>query len=222
MNNTTVSPKTSIAYGPLGLYLLLCGIWWIVGAGFIISTTPEELFAPINTLHSPWADKIMVWITRLGEAPAIVGIGIMIILLKKGQYKLPEILLIIGILSLPSIVTSILKSWANAPRPLTVFAGADWVHTVDGYKNNFHRSWPSGHSTGAFALFFLLVREVHKYYAAILFFCMAMFVAYSRIYLSQHFFEDVYAGSIVGTAVPLICVLVYNNFQSRKTKRPYQ
>jgi membrane-associated phospholipid phosphatase len=34
---------------------------------------------------------------------------------------------------------------------------------------------------------------------SILFFLLAIACGYSRLYLGQHFFADVYAGSIVGT-----------------------
>lgn len=37
-------------------------------------------------------------------------------------------------------------------------------------------------------------------------FVLALLAAYSRIYLSQHFFADVYAGSLIGV---LTTILVY-------------
>ena len=36
------------------------------------------------------------------------------------------------------------------------------------------------------------------------FFLIALLVGYSRVYLSQHFFEDVYVGSIIGVSVTLV------------------
>ena len=39
---------------------------------------------------------------------------------------------------------------------------------------------------------------------------MAILVGYSRIYLSQHFFEDVYAGSIIGVVITIIVYFSIN------------
>jgi membrane-associated phospholipid phosphatase len=63
------------------------------------------------------------------------------------------------------------------------------------------RSFPSGHSEGAFSfLCFLSLLLPYRYNKlGILFFLLALTVCYSRIYLAAHFFEDVYAGSIIGT-----------------------
>jgi membrane-associated phospholipid phosphatase len=35
-------------------------------------------------------------------------------------------------------------------------------------------------------------------------FLLALIAAYSRVYLSQHFFEDIYAGSFVGLIAALV------------------
>lgn len=59
-------------------------------------------------------------------------------------------------------------------------------------------SFPSGHSTSAFCLFFCLCIISPKVWQKIFFFCLAILIGFSRVYLSQHFFEDIYVGSIIG------------------------
>ena len=39
-------------------------------------------------------------------------------------------------------------------------------------------------------------------------FCLALLVAFSRVYLSQHFLNDIYAGSLLGTASALLAWLI--------------
>lgn len=193
---------------PLDLYLLLCTTSWIFGFILLFTYSSQDLFASINGLHSDWGDVLMVWGTKLGEGPVIAFAAILLLISNKSMRNWPHILLIIAILTIPSLITSLLKSLANVPRPLTQFKDASWIHFLEEYKNNYHRSWPSGHTTGAFATSFLLTWSLSQRWVwlAVLFFFLAFFVGYTRIYLSQHFFEDVLAGSLVGTIVPYFLV----------------
>ena len=47
-------------------------------------------------------------------------------------------------------------------------------------------------------------------------FVLAALGAYSRIYLSQHFAIDVFAGVLVGTLIPIICYAVLYRFEDKK------
>jgi len=67
-------------------------------------------------------------------------------------------------------------------------------------------SFPSGHSTSAFSLFTILALESSKKRNQIFLLLMAMSVAFSRIYLLQHFLIDTWAGSFIGL---LSATLVY-------------
>ena len=188
----------------IDIYLSFCTCWWIIAFIFVITHQPVEIFRPLNIHISDSVDTMMMWWTQMGEGTFIAIMGILVIVLRKDFRRLPVILLITLMLTLPSLVTNIVKSLADAPRPLALFGETDWIHWVEGYKNNFHRSWPSGHATGAFSVFFVLtysLKDTFRWWAVLFFFC-ALVTGFSRIQLSQHFFEDVLAGSIIGTAVP--------------------
>lgn len=60
------------------------------------------------------------------------------------------------------------------------------------------RSFPSGHTATAFAVFFALALMTKSKVVQITCFILALGVAYSRIYLSQHFLMDVVGGSAIG------------------------
>ncbi|MDP2387978.1 MAG: phosphatase PAP2 family protein [Bacteroidota bacterium] len=72
------------------------------------------------------------------------------------------------------------------------------IKIVDDVHMFIHNSFPSGHSTTAFCLFFCLSYMVKPTWAKILLFVIGIFTAFSRVYLSQHFFEDIFAGAIIG------------------------
>lgn len=186
------------------LFLMLCLAWWIAASVLLILFPRLLIFQTIHIYHSEWADSIMPYITKGGEGFFILSMALIALFLKYNQKSIPLFVFITLSLILPTLLTNGLKLIAAAPRPLTVFAEADWIHTVRGYKNNYYNSWPSGHTTGVFSLFALLtcfLKNSAKAWA-VFYFILALLVAYSRIYLAQHFFEDVLTGSLIGTLIP--------------------
>ncbi len=59
-------------------------------------------------------------------------------------------------------------------------------------------SFPSGHTTSAFSLFLIFTLYVKKPIFGLLFGVLAVLASYSRVYLWQHFFEDILFGSVIG------------------------
>jgi membrane-associated phospholipid phosphatase len=90
------------------------------------------------------------------------------------------------------------------PRPTTLFGEPTPLYLVPGVEMHGYYSFPSGHTAIAFALATsLMLLTPWKSLRAALFF-LALIGGYSRVYLSQHFFEDIYAGSFVGLIAALI------------------
>jgi membrane-associated phospholipid phosphatase len=85
--------------------------------------------------------------------------------------------------------------------------GTDIVHTVPGVDMHMYNSFPSGHSATVFSLFFMLSLALSgkKPVLGIVFFVLALLGSYSRIYLGQHFPEDVLAGSVTGVVITYLC-----------------
>jgi membrane-associated phospholipid phosphatase len=111
----------------------------------------------------------------------------------------------------------------NAPRPLTWFAENMPninLPLVDGVQMNLWLSFPSGHTTTFFVVFFTLSiilcteNVIGKNILSFICFLCAVFGAYTRIYLSQHFALDVFAGIL--TAILSTLLLYY--FLVLKTK----
>jgi membrane-associated phospholipid phosphatase len=48
-----------------------------------------------------------------------------------------------------------------------------------------------------------------------LLFSIALIVGYSRVYLSQHFFIDIYAGSIIGVSTTLVIYFLFRNLKAQ-------
>ena len=69
-------------------------------------------------------------------------------------------------------------------------------------------SFPSGHTTLAFALAFILYRILPKRYS-IPVFCMAALMAFSLIYLGKHYPTDILGGICVGYVAARITEFLY-------------
>lgn len=161
----------------------------------------------------------MTALSAYGRGDCIALLLISLLLIKSFRTKFHLILLgTFGVLiSLPIYV---LKQVFAQPRPLTVY-GFSKVHTVPWLENFFENSFPSGHTIGGFGFFFLLSILLPKKWKpmSLLFFALAVGVAISRPYLGQHFFADIYAGSIIGVLITSIIYLVLV-FYFRKNHTP--
>jgi len=89
------------------------------------------------------------------------------------------------------------------------------VPLVDGVEMHSRYSFPSGHTTSVFALFTLFSFFLKKRRYAIVLFISCLLISFSRIYLSQHFLEDVLAGSLVGIFSALFIYLILYNKLNR-------
>ena len=109
-------------------------------------------------------------------------------------------------LLLSTIIVQPIKHIVCAPRPLTWFAENMpdvTLPLVEGVRMNHWLSFPSGHTTTFFVLFYslsiILCAEnvTGKMILSFLCFLCASFGAYTRIYLSQHFALDIFAGILI-------------------------
>ncbi len=174
--------------------------------------THEELFLAINHAHASWADIAMTGITYIGD-----GIAFAVMLAIMLAFRKYRLFLSAGtILLLVTIIVQIAKHYYNEPRPSLYFADtATLVHTIKWVPVHGSCSFPSGHTTTAFAMFTFLTLICRNKFVGFAFLTLALLAAYSRIYLAQHFFVDVYAGSIIGTTSSLV---VYTLFHQRRVK----
>lgn len=197
------------SYNPF--FLIPFMLWVVLGGFFLGNYNKQILFSYINSRYSEIRDITMYFVTHMGEGIFIIPILLLIPLLIKKlrtrKYILTALIANVGAF----LISQALKSFFNEPRPLTYFKSSDLVHIAEEWEHHYHRSFPSGHTTGAFAFFCFLslfLTPHHKGWG-LFFFAMALSVAYSRIYLAAHFFLDVYVGSIIGTVFSIFAVSVF-------------
>jgi membrane-associated phospholipid phosphatase len=210
---TTISQYNPRLRGGL-VFILFFIIWVITGGVFLIREENRSVYKAINEQHTPFLDAVLPYVTHMGTAPFVFLTLLVLLLFKKFRTK-KLVLAFAACNLLPFIVTQIIKNLVNAPRPLKYFEMAEWINFVEGQPQNFNYSFPSGHSEGAFAFFCFLALILPRKYTVwgALFFLLALMVGYSRIYLSQHFYLDVYVGSIIGTVCCLLAFWLVNPFK---------
>ena len=195
--------------------MLFCSI-------LLLTTSKAQSFISLNSFHSFGLNVFFVNYTFLGDG--IFALGFCAFLFYRKQKKLA--LLILAAYLSSGLVTQVLKNLIYAPRPRIYFEASQYLFHLDNFGNSGGgaSSFPSGHTTSAFAMATVLAIYSQKKYISFLLLIAATLVGYSRIYLAQHFPADVVMGAFIGTSMATIsCAVAASkiSFQlPKKAKRP--
>lgn len=187
---------------------------FVVMAVLLAAFSKGELHIMLNSVHTQVGDVLLKHFSRLAEWPLYVLGGLPLFFRLKwwvAFYAACE--------SASAIVVTALKHMFNMPRPSLFFQGAisEYLPVVEGVKLHRSLSFPSGHTSTFFIFVTVAVillslrchyRQTTRLQGTALYSCqlalllLAAVGGYSRIYLSQHFLMDVFAGSIIGICIP--------------------
>jgi membrane-associated phospholipid phosphatase len=186
-------------------YIFLC-----IGAIYIqYSFTQESLSYAINSIHTPLLDVFCKYGTHIGDGLFFVVIAACISFFDR---KVALVFILTYLIS--SVLAQGLKHliFSDSLRPAMVL-DLTHMHVVQGVEIRNYNSFPSGHTTSAFALFALISFYTSNRLLQILSLVPAVFVGFTRIYLLQHFFEDTLFGSLLGV---IAAVVIYYSFYKLK------
>ena len=173
----------------------------VLGILFLSFHSNLEISLFINRLNAPFLDFFFKYWTLFGTF-TLIGPIILIQCFLKYRYAL--ITAVSSLLGFFLVQIAKRFIWYDAPRPKVFFDNMPDIHYVAGVHLNAAHSFPSGHATGAFALFIALALINKRPLWQMLFLITALLVGYSRLYLSQHFPIDVVVGSVIGTVSALL------------------
>ena len=171
----------------------------VLGIALLI-TQKAELHLALCQPHTTGLDTIVPIITNLVDWLPYVVVVLLLF------YRAGWATFLASNLLLSTIIVQPIKHIVHAPRPLTWFAENMpdvTLPLVEGVRMNHWLSFPSGHTTTFFVLFYslsiILCAEniTGKMILSFLCFLCASFGAYTRIYLSQHFALDIFAGILI-------------------------
>jgi membrane-associated phospholipid phosphatase len=202
--------------------------WPAYAAGFVVVLVLmlfiDHPVSVLVTKQSPDVIDFANKVTRWGESDWILIPSVLLLLLtaiiaRLGRKRIPKLALIemmemfalifVGV-GLPSLVSTILKDVVGRSRPVVY----DQVGTLGFHPLSFNfgfESWPSGHTTTAFALAMVIGFLSPKWFGIGLLYAIA--IAGSRLILGAHYPTDVLSGCVLGV---LGAYAVRNYFASRR------
>ena len=173
----------------------------------LLTIPKAELHLLLCQHHTPFLDAVVPVFSDLVDwLPYLVVVLLLF-------YRAGWATFLASNLLLTTLIVQPIKHIVHAPRPLTWFAENCpdiSLPLVEGVKMNLWLSFPSGHTTTFFVLFFslsiILCAENIKGKNILSFICFvcATFGAYTRIYLSQHFTLDIFAGILIAVCSTLV------------------
>jgi membrane-associated phospholipid phosphatase len=190
----------------------------------VISTEHLALHNQTSVMHTPWADPLFVYGTHIADGWVAGAAGLGLLLFSTWRSFLLLLCSTLG----SSIVVQTLKHtvFADQDRPSMFLNAMPDIHLIAGVEVLHHNSFPSGHSTFAFSFCVALAILVGRSIWSIALALIAVFLACSRVYLSQHFTEDVLAGALIGTSIGALAYLwLYRSTFSRHAfldRRPFR
>lgn len=212
----------------------------IVALGLALCFIPKgELHLLLCDRHTPARDIFYRYYTHIAEwAPYVICV-LILLFSRAGNAAMAA-----TCIACSELTTQIVKHIVQAPRPITWFAvnmPDIQLPLAEGVRVNQWLSFPSGHTTSFFALFFVLsiclttslrnrssnesnepVNRIETdsfiligLLQILLFLCAAL-GGYSRIYLSQHFAADVLGGIVIGITISTICYAIFSRYEDLK------
>lgn len=178
-----------------------------------------EGFLLLNGNLGKVADTFFKIITNVGDGFSwLAALIILIFILKRKD----GIVFFICTFVISTIITQIFKYYIApyTPRPIKFIEDITAIHTVPGVTLYSISSFPSGHTATIFCMYLLFCIFINQRWWLYTGLLLALVVAYSRIYLAQHFPQDIGGGILTAIASVVITYIVLQNIFKRKTELP--
>ncbi|NUO01953.1 MAG: phosphatase PAP2 family protein [Saprospiraceae bacterium] len=216
-NHQTVADDTLIRENRW--FFGLTGFFFLAGGLLLLQIkTGDDIFF-FSERRSAFGDWFFKWVTTMGEAWVYFP-ALFYFLFRRYRQALAIPLLGLAV----TCFSYAFKYFFGHDRPMALLTKQglfDLVHPVAGVDiHSGATSFPSGHTTSAFALYtFIALCLPYKRAVAVLLFATAFLTGISRIYLVQHFFKDVYAGALLGLLIGLACYVLQERWDT--DRRPW-
>lgn len=191
-SNQIMKKSLSEILYPQRYFLIPFLLLLLMGFILMLFNSKVELFLWINNHHNGFFDVLFKLITLFGD-----GIMTVIVVLVLLFFKFRYAVLAAITFAYSSLAIQVLKHLFKAPRPLKYFEDIMPIRTIEGYPVHEWNSFPSGHTASVFTLAVVLTYLLPNRHGHWIIIPIAALTAFSRVYLAQHFMEDIIAGSII-------------------------
>jgi membrane-associated phospholipid phosphatase len=200
-------------------FLILMSYLWILLALVLLIWSKQDIHIFINKVNNTFFDYFFKYATYLGDGLFVVLITVAFLFFSIRHFFVFTLSGVLG-----GILAQFFKRiiFPSALRPKALFNDIYELYLVPGVEMHSYHSFPSGHTTSAFALFLVLAYFAPKKWMKTACLFLAILVAYSRIYISQHFLIDVYFGGILGVISGLIGIYLLSKPTNKWLDKPIQ
>ena len=190
---------------------LLIFLLFLIPTAILSQNIDVRLLKSINSEETLPSDKYFRFITN-SDAYAVIGTPIVLAgagLIRDDEKMLRNAFVMAAASIVNAGVTTALKYSINRKRPFEVYP--DIAKKAKAGSPSF----PSGHTSSAFATATSLSLSYPKWYVIVPSFAYAGTVAYSRMYLGVHYPSDVAAGALIGSGCAYITYKVNKALQNK-------
>jgi membrane-associated phospholipid phosphatase len=192
--------------------VILYGLFFFISVVCMLLYDKCILHRILNNWNAPFLDPFFKYSTHLGDGMAFGALILVFAFIKR---RMILVVILSGVLTF--LVTYLFKKilFHGSYRP-AMHMGADTLHWVEGVKVAFWGTFPSGHTITIFALATVLCLYFRKSKLQYLWIALALIVAYSRVYLSMHFLQDIFVGSIFGIFIGFLSMALLSKVPVEK------
>ncbi|MEY4289690.1 MAG: hypothetical protein RLZZ30_1778 [Bacteroidota bacterium] len=171
-----------------------------------------DLLKEINLERNKALDPSFKFVTNsvsplsIGTPMAVLGLG----LIQKDSSLTSKGIIMVEALCVNAFTTTALKLAFKRDRPFVTYPYLDKQADAGSY------SFPSGHTSSAFALATSLSLAFPKWYVIAPAYVYASAAGYSRMHLGVHYPSDVLAGAVVGTGSALLSNYLQHKISGRR------
>jgi undecaprenyl-diphosphatase len=170
----------------------------------------------INSLHTPFLDKCMLFIThRYTWTPLYVVIVLFLFFKRKKEFPIVLLFIIGSVVCADLFASSLMKPLFHRLRPCHNHEISSLLYLI---KDNCggRYGFISSHAANTFALATFLFLFLGKEYRWVeLLFIWAAFVSLSRVYLGVHYPADIAVGALSGILIALLFYYFYTLVRTR-------
>ena len=196
------------------LFIIIYLVFWVAATIVCIIYPKADVHLFLNQYHCKAGDFLFKYLTYIGDGLFTLAV-VVILLFIRFRYAM----MVLAAYLSSGLLVQLMKRlvFTDSPRPVLYFRDIAELYLVPGIDLHSHYSFPSGHAASAFALIVTFALVFRKKWAGILLLILACGVAWSRVYLSQHFLADIITGSMIGFLAALV---FYWYFHELKKKWP--
>jgi membrane-associated phospholipid phosphatase len=196
------------------VFFILHTLLFLLGGYPLLVFEKVPLFLQLNNFHNPFFDCFFYYVNFLGSSVMYALLMIVFVVM-----QLDNRTLLIGLSSfvaMSCIVQGMKRiAFPDQLRPIALIPENMHLYLVEGIVPDTYLSFPSGHAATVFTavcLVHLLARRKSAWCSVLLSF-VAVIVAYSRVYVCQHFYQDVYVGAWIGTWATILVYFILTSWQ---------